>query len=104
MCFRQNESLTRRGGGEADTRNGARDERNSGEGHSDTQYPDIDHRRGLSCSTRWAFCRCAPAIRRAGEEYSSAPGSHLTVIGDTIVAADFNFATEANVCFAKAEM
>src|SRR5260370_23316184 len=30
---------------------------------------------------------------KAGEEYSSAPGSHLTVIGDTIFAADFNFAT-----------
>jgi len=25
-------------------------------------------------------------------------------MGDTIVAADFNFATEANVCFAKTEM
>jgi hypothetical protein len=50
------------------------------------------------------FAGGLPANRRAGEEYSSALGSHLTVIGDTIVAADFNFATEANVCFAKAEM
>jgi hypothetical protein len=49
------------------------------------------------------FAGGLPAIRGAGEEYSSAPGSHLTVIGDTI-SADFNFATEANVCFAKAEM
>jgi hypothetical protein len=33
------------------------------------------------------------------------PGSPLAVIGDTIVAADLKFATEANgCCFAKAEM
>jgi hypothetical protein len=50
------------------------------------------------------FAGVLSALRRADEEYSSAPGSHLTVIGDTIVAADFNFATEANVCVAKAEM
>jgi hypothetical protein len=50
------------------------------------------------------FAGVRPAIRRAGEEYSSAPGSYLTVIGDTMVAADFDFATEANGCFAKAEM
>jgi hypothetical protein len=43
------------------------------------------------------FAGVFSAIGRAGEEYSSAPGSHLTVIGDTIFVADFNFATEANV-------
>jgi hypothetical protein len=32
------------------------------------------------------------------------PGSHLAAIGDTILAADLKFATEANVCFAKADM
>jgi hypothetical protein len=50
------------------------------------------------------FAGVLPRFEGQAKNISSAPGSHLTVIGDTIVAPDFNFATEANVCFAKAEM